>query len=222
MSEYIEVRPAGEAGLVPVSSRVADEVLMELECQAIEVDWVYRNALAATRGVGLETYLGIERDFDSQGFKGECVVLKARAVASDVAALHRQVYDDHPEAAEAFCTWREADPATRALSQVDWFSGLAHEYRQAREDGNEKWIQEVELNLLKLWPEILDLVNEGMEYSCEKGDIASNMTLAMERSNIVRFMADYGWISETEADEIGCPDARELFWGESEESDWVR
>lgn len=209
MDKKITVRPTVEANFVPMPARIEDKVLGELECQGIKVSWVYRGN-AGAMNLGLERFMKLEDELESQGYKGSCFVLKVYGQAEDLRILIHQIWDETPKP-----TPFQPTPDAIAKDKVFTFFNLADELERARKKGDKDWIDEVEFNLLPMWPEIISDIDAGCEYLYENNDfehideLGHLFGLIHSREHVIDYMLAEGRISEEEAEEFGLKDEYE-------------
>lgn len=209
MDGIIVVRPTEKANLVPMPARIDDVVVAELERQGIKVSWVYRGN-AGAMDLGVERFMKLENELESQGYKGSCSVLEALGEMEDLKALISSLWEIAPEPVSL-----QPTPDAIAEDRVFTFFHLAGELERARKKDDKNWIDEVEFNLLPMWPEIIDDIDAGCMYLYGNSDhehideLGHLFGLIHSRERVIDYMLAEGRISEEEAEQFGLKDEYE-------------
>lgn len=182
MNEFIKIRPSRTTNFAAIPANAWDTLPAELARQGIEVARRY-NAVQVLHEIGSNALLGFLDELNDIDYSGPCYVVEAYADAGDMHRLACAMYE--PEATEA---GPEPTPFDRADAMFHEFEQIDRELNWALKDGNRRTEEMARQDLLALWPDIIDVMDEGIAFCRENDDYVEQTGLEDIRQWIVATM----------------------------------
>lgn len=164
MTETINVRPTETANCVAIPSNAWQTLPAELKRQGIEIVRVYKG-IQALHEIGAKAFLGFLKELDDIDYDGPCFVVEAYDDAADMHRLACAMYE--PQDAESA---PEPTPFDKADAAFREFQEITRELGWAIEDDDERQQELAKHDLLAMWPEIVDVMDEGISFCQENED----------------------------------------------------